>query len=1377
MTFVHVKNLVAGLFLFLFVPVVSANPDFRFTHINTNQGLSQSNVTCIVQDHKGFMWFGSFNGLNRYDGYDFKVYHYHRDDSTSLSHNYISALCEDRDGRLWVGTSDGLNRYDFRTDGFQSYKHQDDDPGSISDNQIETILQDRQGRLWIGTRNGGLELFNPEDDSFIHYSPAENNLSSHFVRVLYEDSDGTIWVAHENGAIDLLAENSHAFEPFSLHGKKLTDSRITAIVESRDRTIWIGTQGDGLYRIDHEPDGTVTGTHYLQSERENSISSNIILSLMIDRQNTLWMGTENSGISILDLETNTFQQVKHDPFDQASLNHNSIWSIYEDRAGSIWIGTYAYGINFLPGRTPNFHHTKHYPGCSNCLNHNMVNAFVEDRDKNLWIATDGGGLDYLDRQTNRFYHYNRQNSTLGTDVIVSLFEYEQDRLWIGTWSDGLYQFDQKSKRFIRYSKEQDGLASNRILNIIRDQRGGLWLCTFWGGLTYFDTDNQTTVVYSKDNSGLSDDDVRVVMQDIDGNLWIGTDVGVDVFDPETKIFTPYRHDEQRENSLSKGFVHSILQSRDSTIWIGTAGGLNRFDRTQDAFVHYSTADGLPDNEIKYIIEDDDHFLWLSTDKGISRFDPRSLTFKNYDVSDGLQGNEFNARSGIKTADGEILFGGNNGFNRFHPDDIRDNPYIPPVVLTDFRIFNRNVPIGVEHSPLQQHISETRELKLSWRDAAFSFEFAALNFISPEKNQYAYMMEGFETDWNLTDSRTATYTNLDPGDYVFRVKAANNDGIWNEEGVSVNITIDPPFWKTWWAYTIGALLTMGIIAFVLQFIVSRQRLKTALAMENLQLDKMYELDQIKSRLFANIAHEFHSPLTLIKSPLERLITDVQTNPKLKNSLKRIHGNTQRLQRMIGQLKDIQKFETGDLQLSLAKGNIVRFIERIVRSFQDYADDHGIQYQFKTAKDSAIVWFDQDKLDKIVYNLLSNAFKFTPHGGEIMVSLSILSSDALTGSRARPHKATEYAQITVQDNGIGIPADKVDHIFQRYFHIEDYDGHHYEGSGIGLALVNELVQLYGGEISAHSTEGQGTTFGVQIPIDEQYLEENQLVGEFNVLPAVGSTRDSTAPDSEEFDALDRNEQKVPVKDIPIILVVEDDKEIRNYIKDTLESRYRVISAENGQEGFKKAVRIIPDLVISDIKMPVASGTLLCKMLREDEKTWHIPIILLTAFTENEYRIEGLSRGADAYLTKPFNMDVLEAQISNLLESRKKMRIKFSRKIHLEPHNVDVEDMDETFLQLVMETIEKHMSDTTLNADFLSKKVGMSRMQLYRKLRALTNQTVHEFIRSIRLKRAVQLLEQKRMTITEVAYEVGFNDLTYFARCFRKQYHKSPSEYISK
>ena len=1354
--------------------------DLHFDHITTDDGLSNSSVTCIIKDAKGFMWIGTFNGLNRFDGSEFTIYQYNQNDPHSISDNYISSIIEDHNGKLWIGTNDGLNFYNRSTDSFKHFRHDINNNASIIDNQIEVIFEDSKNRLWIGTRKGGLDLYDRKNLSFIHHAHKDNDsntISSNFVQSLFEDSKGNIWIGHRNGDIDILYNNHNNFSHFVLNNKRLTNSAVTSIVESANRNIWIGTQGDGIYRIQLSDNNATKIIHYLHNpNNQTSLTGNIILSLMIGDNNKLWIGTEDAGLNLLDISKEKFYFYKNDPVNNSSLNNNSIYKIYNDKSGNIWIGTYAGGINLLSSARAFFNYYCHFHADNNSLSSNVVNNFLEDKDKRLWIATGSAGFDLFDMKNKKFTHYNKSNSALSTNVILSLCEDNNKNLWIGTWEGGLFKFNKESKSFTHYTKDKNGLGSNNIFKILDDKNGNLWLSTFWGGLTYFNVKSQTSVVYNTENSALIDNDLRTIAMDYQGNIWIGSDLGLTCFNPETKVFNSYQHHEDKGGSLSKGFVNTIMESRDSTLWIGTEGGLNKFNRKDHSFIHYNKEQGLPSNEIMCIIEDIAGDLWISTSKGISRLDPKTGIFKNYDVLDGLQGNEFNARSGFITKDGEILFGGNNGFNMFQPESLKDNPFIPPVEITGLKIFNKPAVIGEKNSPLQKNITETKELEFSYGQSVISFNFAALNYIRPEKNQYAYLMKGFDKDWNYIGSNhTATYTNLDPGNYVFMVKASNNDGVWNNTGASIKIIIDPPFWRTWWAYTIEALLILIIAYFILNYYVSRQQLRNTLKMERLELEKMYELDLMKTRFFSNVSHEFSSPITLILNPLEKLIKSHFVDEKLKNSLSLIHRNAQRLQRMTNQLKDFNKLETGDLRLYLSKGDVFHFIKEITHSFWDYARDHHIDFHFNADHSQLMAWFDPDKLDKIIYNLLSNAFKFTTDGGKITISVSEVNSIISPESSNEENKPSQYVEIKVKDSGIGIPKDKLDKIFKREFHLENYNNLYFEGSGIGLTFVHELVQLYKGEISVESIEGAGSTFTVKIPIDESYLEENQLVSKFKI-PAESHHSSFNYPAEQTTIEPEVKTNKSKSNDIPVVLIVEDDKEIRDYIKGSFEKNYRLHEADNGLTGFDKAAEIIPDIIITDIKMMEMDGIELCKKLKSDERTSHIAIIMLTGYSSLEYQLQGLANGADVYLTKPFNVEVLEAQMTNLYESRKKLREKYSREIVLGPSKLPITDIDGNFLMRITKIIEEHISDYKFNADLLSKEIGMSRMQLYRKLRALTDQTVHEFIRNIRLKRAIQLLEQKRMTITEVAYEVGFNDLTYFARCFRKQYDKSPSEYIS-
>ena len=1369
--------------IYLFIPSIFLNAqyqDLHFEHLTTDNGLSKSSITTILQDSQGFIWVGTFNGLNRYDGYEFTVYQYDQNNQQSISHNYISSMIEDDDGKLWIGTSDGLNCHDKSTNTFKRYRHDPQNPSSITDNQIDVVFKDKKKRLWIGTRNGGLDLFDRSSQSFVHHVYDKNNsngLSSNSIHTIFEDSKGNLWIGHRNGAIDVFNDKENKFYHILYNGKKLTGNTIMAIVETGENNIWVGTQGDGLFKIEYENGKPPNIFHYTyNTKQKNSLSGNIILSLMVDRAGKLWIGTEDNGLDILDIQRDKFYYYKTEPLDRSSLNNNSIYTIYEDAIGNIWIGTYAGGINLYVKDKAYFQSYHHVPGSNNSLIDNIVNGFWEDENQNIWIATGGGGLDLLDRKNKKFIHSNNGNSKITAGVILNLYGDSKHNLWIGTWANGLYKYNLQTKEVVQYTKEKNGLGSNNIFQIVEGKPGELWLCTFWGGLTQFNIDKQSSVTYNVENSDLADNDLRTMAKDYNGNLWIGTDMGLSFFNPVTKFFKSYQHREEDKKSLSKGFVSYIKESSDSTLWIGTTGGLDKFDRKTDSFIHYNTHSGLSSDEIMCIIEDENGILWISTNRGISKFDPKTEVFKNYDVSDGLQGNEFNTRSGYKTKRGEIIFGGNNGFNIFQPVDMKYNSFVPPVVISDLKIFNKPVSIGGSDSPLKKNISETKKLTLSYKQSVFSFSFVALNYICPEKNHYAYMMEGFDSDWNyIGTNRSATYTNLDPGIYVFKVKASNNDGVWNNKGASLLIEIEPPFWKTWWAYLIESLILLLIVYLILNYFISRQRLRNALQIEHLELEKMYELDQMKTHFFSNISHEFQSPMSLILGPLEKLIASYNIEEKIKNSLTLVHRNARRLQRMANQLQDFNKLETGDLQLFLSKGDIIHFIKEISISFHDFAKDRHIEFQFKSNPEQYIAWFDPDKVDKIIYNLLSNAFKFTPEYGKIIIEADIIKSKNNPEVVNEKDRASKYVVISVKDSGIGIPQDKIEHIFKRYYHLDGYDGKRYEGSGVGLAFVYELLKLYKGDISVESQEDHGTTFTVQIPIDEHYLEENQLVEKFNISSNNhGSFAETRAHDHNN--GSDSTRTKIKFRDVPVILIVEDDKEIRDYIKNSFDINYRVIEAENGMLGCKKAMQIIPDLIITDIKMREMDGIELCGKLKNDEKTSHIPIIMLTGVTSQEYQLKGLAEGADVYLTKPFNIDVVEAHMINLLDSRRKLQEKFSREFILGPNKIAINDIDAGFLKRLTDMVEANISDSKFNADVLSAKIGMSRMQLYRKLRGLTNQTVHEFIRNIRLKRAVQLLEQKKMTITEVAYEVGFNDLTYFARCFRKQYEKSPSEYIS-
>ncbi|MBN2103461.1 hypothetical protein JW835_05400 [bacterium] len=790
------------------------NNHLQFEHLTTERGLSQSTITCILQDHNGFMWFGTQDGLNRYDGYQFTVYRHHPSDSNSISSNSIYALFEDSQKNLWVGTESGLDLFHSTANTFRHYRHDADNDSSLSHNQVMSISEDKKGDLWIGTNGGGLNRYDREKDRFVRFKQIPddpNSLSSNDLYTVYCDSRDYVWIGSWHGHVDLYRVNNQQFVRF----KRFGDFIIRSVLEDQDGDIWICTHGDGLIRVRIDSLGNFKQSRYRHNTwNANSLCGNAVFTIREDQQNRLWIGTENEGLNVFNKETGAFQHYTSDVFDKKSLSHNSIWSIYEDRTGNFWIGTFAGGINLLPQFGGGFRHYQHNPGNDQSLSHNSVTSFFEDSQGDLWIGTDGGGLNIFDEEDGTFNHYDTRNSQLSSNSVLSIFEDSRGRCWIGTWAGGLNLFDRKTGRSRQYTRENSGLSSNNVFSIIEDRKGRLWIGAFWGGVSCLEFDNNRFINFTIQNSQLTDDHIRVVIEDAFGKLWIGGDLGLNCLDPETRSIVTFRHDEEDTTSISKGWVLTILEASDSTLWVGTTGGLNRFHRDTETFTRFYIKDGLPNDAIKGLREDDHGNLWLSTNKGISRYDPKTGEFKNYDISDGLQGNEFYQCSHFKSSHGDIYFGGVNGFNVFHPSELTHNTYVPPIVFTDFQIFNRPVPIG-DNSPLNAHISEVKHIRLSYKQNVISFEFAALNYIFPEKNQYAYRLAGSDfDDWNYVGTkRSATYTNLDPGEYSFIVMASNNDGVWNETGVSVDIIIEPPFWETWWFRLCVALL-IGLILFML-----------------------------------------------------------------------------------------------------------------------------------------------------------------------------------------------------------------------------------------------------------------------------------------------------------------------------------------------------------------------------------------------------------------------------------------------------------------------------------------------------------------------------------------------------------------------------------
>ncbi len=904
------------------------------------------------------------------------------------------------------------------------------------------------------------------------------------------------------------------------------------------------------------------------------------------------------------------------------------------------------------------------------------------------------------------------------------------------------------------------------------------------GLNLFDKKKN---IFSHSYEGIAQDlggqYIQCLYEDRSGNLWIGTVWGLYQLSHENLIkknyeFGYYLHDSKDSTTLSDNHVFSVIEDSRGLIWIATLSGLNCFYPDLNIFQSYTIRDGLSSNWILSLIEDECGNLWMGTHQGISKFDPATKSFVNFDIHDGLLSSEF-TKGVLRSRTGKLYFGGKTGFTLFHPDSIKHSDYVPPVVLTDFQVFNRSVPL----TPIRQgegSYTGTGLIELSYKQNMFSFEFAALDYTAPEKNQYLYKLEGFDRDWRVTDAnrRFATYTNLPGGEYIFKVKGSNSDGVWNEDGLSIAVRIHPPFWKTNWALLIYIGVTLTVLMLLRELIVYREKLKNEILMERNEAERIHELDELKLRFFTNISHEFRTPLSLIIGVLERLMRS-KGHFKRKVLFQNYHvmfRNAKRLLRLINQIMDIRKLDEGRIRLELKQRDIIYFVKSIYSSFKYQAEQRSIHCQFKSDVEQLTIWFDPDKVEKIIYNVLSNAFKFTKNGGIIHIQINVpsnqsnvsVSSNSNKIERKIPSQVHDYLEIQIQDSGIGIPDKYLDRIYDPFFQIENKESPLSSGTGVGLALTRELINLHQGGIHVQSREGSGSCFSICLPVD--------------LVPGEIDTDGNESPENEAVPAFPDHETAMADsiakhdldKSAPLVLVVDDDVDFCNYLRDELYEDYRVIEASDGEDAYKMAIEFVPDLIVSDVMMPKMDGFTFCTKVKQNVQTSHIPVVLLTSQTTDKNRTDGFDLGADDYIEKPFDIYLLKTRISNLIQSRNKLKEKFSHEIYLQPKNVPVTPEDERFLNRVIQIVDEHIEDCDFHVTGLGNEIGLSRVQLYRKIKALTDLTPNDLIRTFRLKRAGQLLEKSQLTVFEVAYRTGFKDPSYFCKCFRNQYGSSPAVY---
>ena len=1393
-------------------PQIHIQEKIQFNQVISDGSTPLNFIWCLFQDSRGFIWIGTSDGLTRYDGLKFKTFKNSLIDTNSISSNTIRTIIEDKSGIIWVGTGGGgLNKYNYAKENFTRYVNNSNDSTSISNNYIYSIIEDRSGAFWIGT-DEGLNIFNRETEKFFQYKniPGDSeSLSSNVVTAVFEDSKSNLWIGTIDGGLNKFDRTKKKFARYfndPNNPKSLSHDKITCICEDSFGNIWISTLGGGINKIVFKDDSVVFKNFKHEPNSNTSLCDNDVASIYIDKNNVMWLGTWGGGLSRRSLSNKkksnlSFISYSHNPDDPSGLKSNNISCFLQDNSGVLWIGTWGGGLQVSNLKRKQFGHYKHEPDNPFSLSANGVMSVLEDKAGIIWIGTWDGGLNRWDRVTNIFTHYkNDPNNplSLSDNTVSAIYEDRNNILWIGTWDGGLNKFDRASGKFYHFRHNPripTSISDDRILSIIEDEEGAIWIGTYYGGLNKFDRKNESFshfIYNSNIPQCISSKDVHELLIDKSRNLWIGTKRGgLDVLDLNKMKFTYYKNVKGDYNSLSNDKISALYEDKSGALWIGTQdGGLSKFNSETGKFKSFKMQDGLPSDFIMGILEDDNSNLWISTSNGLSKFNIQTESFRNYYVEDGLQSNEFEELNACyKSRSGELIFGGINGFNIFYPDSIKDNTHIPSVYITYFNLFNKPIPVGYDSLSkrivLHKSIIETKELELNYDDNVFSFEFAALDYQAPIKNKYAYKMEGFDKDWIYTSANRnlATYTNLDPGEYTFRVKGSNSDGYWNEKGASIIITILPPWWRTNLAYLIYFILIGTTIYFIWKSQLRRSKLKNEYAMSRFEAQKLQEVDELKTRFFTNISHEFRTPLTLILGPAKRIM-EKSIDEESKSDADFIQRNAKKLNKLVDELLDISKIESGEIKLKASPLNINSAVKEITMSFHSLAERKKIQFNLATEENEIIVYVDRRKLDKIISNVLTNAFKFTPEDGSVDVGIHI-HSEPVSGSHftvvassekrisipTKSGRDDQFVEISIRDTGIGIPADQIDKIFDRFYQVDSGHTREHEGTGIGLALTKELVELHKGKIEVESEEGKGTTFRIFFPLGKEHLPPEQIFKQ-DVDMDISKTIFTEFDEPVENHFEKQIENKLSEK--PILLIVEDNADARKYVETILESQYKIYEATDGEEGFTKALEYIPDLIISDIMMPKMDGFQLCHKLKTDSGTSHIPVIMLTAKATMEDKISGFETGADMYITKPFEAEELKARIKNLLEQRKRLHEHFQKFGLVELDKKNITSVDQKFLEKVLTVINEHISDTSFGVETLAENMSVSRSLLFRKLEALTDESPIELIRRTRLNKAAILIKKNSDNISQIALEVGFNNPSYFAECFKKQFGVAPSQY---
>jgi signal transduction histidine kinase/ligand-binding sensor domain-containing protein/DNA-binding response OmpR family regulator len=1357
------KNLlIYFFFIFFSIGSFSQSNRHRLKNITTLNGFSQSSVIAIHQDLQGQMWFGTRDGLNRYDGSNITVFRNNPKDTLSICNNDILSIEGDKTGNIWVGTYNGLNCYNPVTNIFKHYLH-GNAANTLSNNTIWNI-KEIKNEIWIATA-GGLSIFNKTTQKFTSvFHNSKNNLSipNNFVLSIYETKKGAIWIGTSKGLCRLINRKGDTFSFKQYYTLNNESVYVQDIKEDYLGNLWVATKTNGLLKLDP------TSKKLLSfSVNQNQINTDV-RTLDFDKKGVAWVGTYE-GVSTIQND-GSIQKVYNNPDRKTSFG--KIKSVFTDKKGSVWIGSYYNGISIWDESINNFTNLNQNSGTS-ALSYDVVSSLAADVNKNIYIGTEGGGITILDKKTETTHFLSASTrSELSGNSIKSMYLSEKGVLWIGTFSDGLSAYDVNSKQFINSTISSDltKLLKESGVYVIKKGRKNdiLWLGTFGKGLIRYDTSNKTYQIIGNDNYSdnfLSNNRIRTLLIDKKDNIWIGTQSGLNCINLNDFDNSNYRvkHYFFDNKVLSGDDILTLFQDSQNRIWAGTkAKGLYLFTGKDFKRINF-IAGNSPITAIHSISEDSKNNLWLSSNYGIIKYNPTRNVIIVYNQKDGIISNEFNDNANLVIDSHKFYMGGPMGVTYFDSDRIAVNGYSPQVLLTDFKVKNKSVIVNDDQDILGKSITYTKSLTLSYDKANISINFSTPNFINSTNNHYAYRLVGLENNWTTTTNTEVAYTIQKPGTYIFEVRGANNDGVWNKFPTSLEIIVKPAPWLSGWAFFLYFLIIGAALYGLIWIIQSKENLKKELELEYLEAEIDKENTVAKIQFFTNISHEFRTPLTLILGPLQQILSNYTGTNSMYKKLLVIESSANHLLSLINRLMDFRKFENNQFILESAEGNIVKFLKEIFLSFTEYAKDGNYTYTFNTSDDEILVYYDRYKLERVFYNLISNAFRYTPKGGVISINIKKGDGDIL---------------IEVEDSGVGISKENIDKIFDLFFEIPMHNNveiNYNKGTGIGLSIVKNIVDLHKGRITVENKSTNGAIFNVKLPLGKDHLSENEILKDFKISDDLSlytsQLRLAEIKEDEDINDLDLTNGKLT------ILIVEDHKVLRSFMKNLLKETYNVIAAENGVKGLKKALKYVPDLIVSDVVMPEMAGTELCAKIKENIKTSHIPVILLTSRSSLVYKIEGLESGADDYISKPFDLVEFKLKIKNLLNSAQRLKSKFSSDGNFLASEITFSSLDEQLLKKAFKIVEENIANEQFDIQLFSSELGVSRTMLFTKIKAWTNFTPNEFIHEIRMKRAAYFLEQNKMNISQISYKVGFNNPKYFSKCFQKKYGETPSQYMNK